>query len=77
MGIPEARRIMQTVSHSTSSSRYWRRPPAPREAFGRLDAVVANAGFATHDDIADGDPAGWREMVLTNTVVVRPVGQPV
>jgi NADP-dependent 3-hydroxy acid dehydrogenase YdfG len=47
------------------------------EAFGRLDAVVANAGFATHDDIADGDPAGWREMVLTNTVVVRPVGQPV
>jgi NADP-dependent 3-hydroxy acid dehydrogenase YdfG len=38
------------------------------EAFGRLDAVVANAGFATHDDIADGDPAGWREMVLTNVL---------
>ncbi|MBP2335562.1 NADP-dependent 3-hydroxy acid dehydrogenase YdfG [Saccharothrix coeruleofusca] len=38
------------------------------ERFGRLDAVVANAGWATHDDIAEGDPAGWREMVLTNVL---------
>ena len=37
-------------------------------AFGRLDTVVANAGFATHDDLADGDPAGWRDMVLTNVL---------
>jgi len=37
-------------------------------AFGRLDTVVANAGFATHDTLADGDPAGWREMVLTNVL---------
>jgi NADP-dependent 3-hydroxy acid dehydrogenase YdfG len=36
--------------------------------FGRLDAVVANAGFATHDGLAEGDPAGWREMVLTNVL---------
>src|SRR5262245_50277427 len=36
--------------------------------FGRLNTVVANAGFATHDDIATGDPAGWREMVLTNVL---------
>ncbi|MGP8304433.1 SDR family oxidoreductase [Streptomyces inhibens] len=36
--------------------------------FGRLDTVVANAGFATHDTLADGDPAGWREMVLTNVL---------
>jgi NADP-dependent 3-hydroxy acid dehydrogenase YdfG len=36
--------------------------------FGRLDTVVANAGFATHDDLADGDPAGWRDMVLTNVL---------
>jgi NADP-dependent 3-hydroxy acid dehydrogenase YdfG len=36
--------------------------------FGRLDAVVANAGFATHDDLGDGDPAGWRDMVLTNVL---------
>ncbi|GAA2130721.1 SDR family oxidoreductase [Streptomyces synnematoformans] len=37
-------------------------------AYGRLDAVVANAGFATHDDLATGDPAGWRDMVLTNVL---------
>jgi len=36
--------------------------------FGRLDAAVANAGFATFDDIAGGDPAGWRDMVLTNVL---------
>lgn len=36
--------------------------------FGRLDTVVANAGFATFDTISDGDPAGWRDMVLTNVL---------
>ncbi|MFB7510462.1 SDR family oxidoreductase, partial [Streptomyces broussonetiae] len=36
--------------------------------FGRLDAVVANAGTATHDTVAEGDPAGWTEMVLTNVL---------
>ncbi|MEV3913795.1 MULTISPECIES: SDR family oxidoreductase [Streptomyces] len=36
--------------------------------FGRLDTVVANAGFATHDTVAGGDPAGWTEMVLTNVL---------
>jgi NADP-dependent 3-hydroxy acid dehydrogenase YdfG len=36
--------------------------------FGRLDNAVANAGFATHDNLADGDPAGWRDMVLTNVL---------
>ncbi|MFR0356110.1 SDR family oxidoreductase [Streptomyces sediminimaris] len=38
------------------------------KAYGRLDTVVANAGFATHDAVADGDPAGWTEMVLTNVL---------
>ncbi|MFD4625811.1 SDR family oxidoreductase [Streptomyces sp. NPDC058475] len=38
------------------------------KAFGRLDTVVANAGTATHDSVADGDPAGWTEMVLTNVL---------
>jgi NADP-dependent 3-hydroxy acid dehydrogenase YdfG len=36
--------------------------------FGRLDSVIANAGFATHDSVATGDPAGWTEMVLTNVL---------
>jgi NADP-dependent 3-hydroxy acid dehydrogenase YdfG len=38
------------------------------ERFGRLDVAVANAGFATHDTLADGDPAGWRDMILTNVL---------
>jgi NADP-dependent 3-hydroxy acid dehydrogenase YdfG len=38
------------------------------ERFGRLDAVVANAGFSTHDTLATGDPERWREMVLTNVL---------
>ncbi|GGT06595.1 SDR family oxidoreductase [Streptomyces chromofuscus] len=41
---------------------------ATLKEFGRLDTVVANAGFATHDAVADGDPAGWTEMVLTNVL---------
>lgn len=36
--------------------------------FGRLDNAVANAGFATHDDVVSGDPDGWRDMVLTNVL---------
>ncbi|MHC5903284.1 SDR family oxidoreductase [Streptomyces sp. S6] len=38
------------------------------ETYGRLDAVVANAGTATHDSVAEGDPAGWPEMILTNVL---------
>lgn len=38
------------------------------KAYGRLDTVVANAGVATHDSVAEGDPAGWSEMVLTNVL---------
>jgi NADP-dependent 3-hydroxy acid dehydrogenase YdfG len=36
--------------------------------FGRLDVVVANAGYATFDNLADGDPGGWQDMVLTNVL---------
>lgn len=38
------------------------------DRFGALDNVVANAGFATHDTIATGDPDRWREMILTNVL---------
>jgi NADP-dependent 3-hydroxy acid dehydrogenase YdfG len=38
------------------------------EAFGGLDNAVANAGFVTRDTLADGDPVGWRAMVLTNVL---------
>lgn len=36
--------------------------------YGRLDNVIANAGFATHDNLADGDPDRWRDMVLINVL---------
>lgn len=36
--------------------------------FGRLDAVIANAGFSTHDNLANGDPELWREMLLVNVL---------
>jgi NADP-dependent 3-hydroxy acid dehydrogenase YdfG len=38
------------------------------ERFGRLDHVVANAGYSTHDTVADGDPEEWRKMLLTNVL---------
>ncbi|QKG23339.1 SDR family oxidoreductase [Actinomadura verrucosospora] len=41
---------------------------AALERFGRLDAAVANAGTATPDSVVDGDPEGWRDMVLTNVL---------
>lgn len=36
--------------------------------FGRLDAVVACAAFATIGNLEHGDPDQWREMVLTNVL---------
>ncbi|MFC5753642.1 SDR family oxidoreductase [Actinomadura rugatobispora] len=36
--------------------------------FGQLNAVVANAGFASFDDVTEGDPDVWRDMVLTNVL---------
>ncbi|MGI5131565.1 SDR family oxidoreductase [Pseudonocardia sp. CA-107938] len=36
--------------------------------FGRIDTVVANAGYATHDAFLDGDPEQWHDMVVTNVL---------
>ncbi|MGV9214474.1 SDR family oxidoreductase [Micromonospora sp. RB23] len=38
------------------------------ERFGRLDTVIANAGMATFDAVDDGNPQGWREMILVNVL---------
>jgi len=38
------------------------------DAYGRLDVTVASAGYSTFDYLADGDPAGWHHMVLTNVL---------
>jgi NADP-dependent 3-hydroxy acid dehydrogenase YdfG len=39
-----------------------------REAFGRLDAAFANAGFGAKRGFLEGSPEQWREMVLTNVL---------
>jgi len=36
---------------------------ATLKEYGRLDGVVANAGFSTHDNFVDGDPELLREGV--------------
>jgi NADP-dependent 3-hydroxy acid dehydrogenase YdfG len=40
------------------------------EAFGRLDAVFANAGFGAPRGFLESDPDHWRAMVLTNVLGV-------
>jgi NADP-dependent 3-hydroxy acid dehydrogenase YdfG len=37
-----------------------------RDTFSRLDVVFANAGFGGGGTVAEGDPAVWRAMLLTN-----------
>lgn len=39
---------------------------AARDAFGGIDAVLANAGFGARRGLLNESPAFWREMVLTN-----------
>ncbi|ADB51086.1 SDR family oxidoreductase [Conexibacter woesei] len=36
------------------------------DVYGRLDVAFANAGFGAPRGFLEGDPAQWREMVLTN-----------
>jgi NADP-dependent 3-hydroxy acid dehydrogenase YdfG len=40
------------------------------EAFGRLDAVFANAGFGASRGFLESDPEHWRSMLLTNVLGV-------
>ena len=39
---------------------------AALDAFGRLDAVLANAGFGAKRGFLNESPEHWREMILTN-----------
>jgi NADP-dependent 3-hydroxy acid dehydrogenase YdfG len=41
---------------------------AARDRFGRLDAIVPNAGFSSGGDMLTTDPAADREMVLVNVL---------
>jgi NADP-dependent 3-hydroxy acid dehydrogenase YdfG len=41
-------------------------PAAAQEAFGRLDGVLANAGFGAKRGFLNESPEFWKSMVLTN-----------
>jgi len=41
---------------------------AARDRFGRLDAIVPNAGFSSGGDLLTTDPATDREMILVNVL---------
>lgn len=66
LGEPEG--LLTAVGNAAEYADVQAAVEATLKAFGRLDTVVANAGFATHDSVAEGDPAGWTEMVLTNVL---------
>ena len=60
--------VLALEADATDAEAVQRAVAAAVERFGRLDAVVANAGFATHDTLATGEPERWRDMVLTNVL---------
>jgi NADP-dependent 3-hydroxy acid dehydrogenase YdfG len=41
---------------------------AALDAYGRIDVAFANAGFGAPRGFREGEPAQWREMVLTNVL---------
>lgn len=41
---------------------------AALDAYGRIDVAFANAGFGAPRGFLEGEPAQWREMVLTNVL---------
>ncbi|MFG3286416.1 SDR family oxidoreductase [Streptomyces sp. NPDC048111] len=61
-------RLLAVAADTTDFASIGAAVEATLKTFGRLDHVVANAGFSTHDNLADGDPDHWREMLLVNVL---------
>ncbi|MDT0566876.1 SDR family oxidoreductase [Streptomyces sp. DSM 3412] len=66
LGEPEG--LLTVPGHAAEYADVQAAVDATLKEFGRIDTVIANAGFGTHDTVAEGDPAGWPEMVLTNVL---------
>ncbi|MEE1830030.1 SDR family oxidoreductase [Streptomyces sp. SP17KL33] len=66
LGSPEG--LLTLPGHAAEYTDVRAAVDATLKEFGRIDTVLANAGFGTHDTVAEGDPAGWPEMVLTNVL---------
>ena len=64
VGAPEC--LLTIESDATDMSAVEAAVAATVARFERLDVAIANAGFSTHDTLETGDPAKWRDMVLTN-----------
>jgi NADP-dependent 3-hydroxy acid dehydrogenase YdfG len=60
--------VRAEVGDTTDPADVRRAVGAAVDAFGRLDNVVANAGFTSRGSIEDGDPDEWRAMLLTNVL---------
>ena len=66
--IHQRERLFTVVANATDYDALAAAVASTVERFGRLDAVIANAGFSTHDNLITGDPDRWREMVLVNVL---------
>ncbi|MFD7334690.1 SDR family oxidoreductase [Streptomyces violascens] len=66
LGVGE--RVLAVAADTTDLASIGAAVEATVKSFGRLDHVVANAGFSTHDNLANGDPEHWREMLMVNVL---------
>jgi NADP-dependent 3-hydroxy acid dehydrogenase YdfG len=66
--VPDRSRLRLVAGHAADPESVDRAVAVAVDEFGRLDTVVANAGYATHDSFVDADPERWRDMVLTNVL---------
>ncbi len=64
LGGPE--RAIAVTADVTEWDDVQRIPAAAHEAFGRLDGVLANAGFGAKRGFLNESPEFWKSMVLTN-----------
>ncbi|MFD9128045.1 SDR family oxidoreductase [Kitasatospora sp. NPDC059571] len=64
----EADAVLPVAADTTDFGAVRAAVEATVERFGRLDHVIANAGFSDHGNLADGDPDAWREMLLVNVL---------
>ena len=68
LGGEERRSRCAATSPSGTQPRRWR--GRRLDAFGRIDAVFANAGFGATRGFLEESPEHWRSMVLTNVLGV-------
>jgi NADP-dependent 3-hydroxy acid dehydrogenase YdfG len=60
--------VRAEVGDTTDPADVRRAVEAAIDAYGRLDNVVANAGFTSRGTLETGDPDEWRAMLLTNVL---------